>query len=86
MCCNFEHPVHIRLHATYAVLIDVEPGEVQFCGAKLTLFIFERRIALPEYLEKRMDLAVVVSVAVADDYDVIAKICESIEPMSNLSV
>ena len=47
---------------------------MQFCDAKLTLFIGEHRVALRDSIDNRAKFAVLVSVAVADVQDFVEKV------------
>ena len=70
---------------TDPLLVDYEAGHVKFCESKLTLLICVRRIAFRECIEKRVDFAFFVSIAVADEYDVVEKVCDVVDTMSNLA-
>ena len=85
MCRNFEQGFDVRLQGTYTVLVDCEAGELKVCDPKLTFLLVVRRFDLGACVEKRVYFAVVVSVAVADDHDVLEKVRDSVETMSNLA-
>ena len=71
---------------TDAVLLNYEAREVRFCDPKLRLLIVAIRIALRESVDKCFEFSIVVSIAIAEEYDLVEKICDSHENRSNLAL
>ena len=67
-CTNYENGIPLRLHVKHAVLIDWLACNMHFRDAKITLLIVGCRIT--PRVERLNEFAVVRSVAVSDDYEV----------------
>ena len=82
---NLPHGVHIQVQGHDPTLIDEQEGDLQLSEGSLTTLILEPRIALRERGEKCFVFAVVVRIAVADDYDAVDKVCYPAKTICNLT-